>query len=482
MFVSFESIRDFPVKAYYVRGGGLLTADSAVEEKLSLAVRCEAFNGGLGQVACIWDYGAGTAAVFVGLGDAAGAEPVRRATAKLVEWAQHQQLEALGIDAAGLTAPMARAAAEAAVLSSYRYTEFLTAPPRQALQRVVLEADAALADALEEGVILGTATNVARDLVNEPSNLQTPLRLAWEVQELGERFGFSVELLEEEKIRALSMEALYQVAKGSPNEPVVIVMRYQGDPSRPEEITGLIGKGVTYDSGGLNLKSDQRFTTMKHDMAGGATVIGALCAIAQRKLRANVVAVVAACENLISATAYKPGDIIGSMAGKTIQINSTDAEGRLTLIDAMTYAVRREGVKRLVDIGTLTGAARRILGEFGAPVLGNDDHMWHLLSAGADEADELVCRVPLVPDARAKIRGDVSDLLNTSLAETGGMVTAALFLEEFVEGTPWMHIDAAGPLWLDHDMPYTPKGGSGWGTRTLYHFVRKLSAEGLPQE
>ena len=279
----------------------------------------------------------------------------------------------------------------------------------------------------------------------------------------------------EEKIRSLGMEALYQVSKGSPNPPVVIIMRYTGAPECPEDITALIGKGVTYDSGGLNLKAGQRFTTMKHDMAGGGTVIGAMCAIAQQKLRCNVVAVVAACENLISGRAYKPGDIIGSMGGKTIQINSTDAEGRLTLIDAITYAIRYEHASRLVDIATLTGAARRILGEYGAPVLGNDDSLWSALEAGAKGSGELVCRVPLVPDARAKIRGDVCDLLNTSLAETGGMVTAALFIEEFVEGKPWMHIDAAGPLWLDHDMPYTPRGGSGWGVRTLYHMVKGLA-------
>ena len=270
------------------------------------------------------------------------------------------------------------------------------------------------------------------------------------------------------------MEALLQVSKGSPNSPAVIVTRYLGDPERPGGRMGLIGKGVTYDSGGLNLKSGQRFITMKHDMAGGATVIGAMCAAAARKLKVNAVAVVAACENLISGQAYRPGDIIGSMGGKTIQVNSTDAEGRLTLIDAMTYAIRHEKVDRLVDIATLTGAARRILGEYGAPVLGNDSGLWDQLSAAGERAGELVCRVPLVEDARAKIRGDVSDLVNTTLEQTGGMVTAALFLEEFTEGRPWAHIDAAGPLWLDHQRPYTPKGGSGWGVRTLYYLLKNL--------
>lgn len=479
MQVHFGPVREIPVKAYFVRQGAVLApADSGAAQALRLAETYEAFTGKLGQVACVREYQSGGAHVFAGLGGDASDEAVRRAAAKLVEWAERQKIERLGIAASGFEARELRAAAEAAVMAAYRYTEYLTDKPECALQQVVFEADQALAAAGEEGVALGTAANVARDLVNEPSNVQTPLRLAQEVQALGAAYGFQVELLEQEKIRSLRMEALYEVSKGSPNPPVVILLRYQGDPAHPEDITALIGKGVTYDSGGLNLKSGQRFTTMKHDMAGGGTVIGAMCAIARQKLRANVVAVVAACENLISGTAYKPGDIIGSMGGKTIQINSTDAEGRLTLIDAITYAIRCEHVSRLVDIATLTGAARRILGEYGAPVLGNDDGLWEALAAGAAASGELMCRVPLVPDARSKIRGDVSDLLNTSLAETGGMVTAALFIEEFVEGRPWMHIDAAGPLWLDHDMPYTPKGGSGWGVRALYHMVKGLAVQG----
>ena len=476
MEVRFGPIREVPVKAYFVCQGGVpLTEDGGAAALLHQAARCEAFTGALGQVACVWDYQAGTGTVFVGLGETAAPEAVRRATAKLVEWAGRHKLETLGLDGMQLEAAEVRAAAEAGVMAAYRYTEYLTKKPQQTLTGLVLAVADDCRAAAEEGVTLGTVTNVARDLVNEPSNVQTPVRLAWEVEELGRTYGFAVEVLDLERIRALGMEALYQVSKGSPNPPAVIVMRHMGDSAHPEDITGLIGKGVTYDSGGLNLKSGQRFTTMKHDMAGGATMVAAMCAIARQRLRANVVAVVAACENLISGTAYKPGDIIGSMGGKTIQINSTDAEGRLTLIDAMTYAIRHEHVSRLVDIGTLTGAARRILGEYGAPVLGNDTAFWQALERGAEVSGELVCRVPLVEDAREKIRGDVCDLLNTSLAETGGMVTAALFLEEFVESKPWLHIDAAGPLWLDRDMPYTPKGGSGWGTRTIYHMVKGLS-------
>ncbi|MEG1773911.1 MAG: M17 family metallopeptidase, partial [Oscillospiraceae bacterium] len=386
-----------------------------------------------------------------------------------------QKLDAIALPLSGADANLLRAAAEAAVMAGYRYTAFLTVKTSCGLKEMTFEADEALRWAFDEGVTLGDAVCEARDLVNEPANSQTPEKLAQEAVALGKKYGFTTELLDETRIFALGMEALSAVSVGSPNPPVVIVMRYCGDPAHPEEILGLIGKGVTYDSGGLNLKSGQRFITMKHDMAGGGTVIGAICAIARQGLKANVTAVVAACENVISGYAYKPGDIIGSMAGKTIQINSTDAEGRLTLIDAICYAVQYEHVTQLVDIATLTGAARRILGEYGAPVLSNDDALCAALGEGALDAGELICRVPLVEDARKKIRGDVSDYVNTSLAETGGMVTAALFLEEFVSKKPWVHIDAAGPLWLDHEMPFTPKGGSGWGVRTLYHLVKRLS-------
>lgn len=475
MKVMFGAIRDLPVKAYFAGQDGKLTAgDNWGEERLPLAVRREGFTGALGEVSCVWSGTEDTAAVFVGLGAERGAEPARRAAAKLVEWADGRGLKELGLWVHGLSREEAGGAAEGAVMAHYQYTQYLTRPAEKSLERLVLDGTEELAGPVEEGVVLGECVNIARDLVNEPANVQSPLRLAQEVEELGRRFGFETQVLGEEEIRELGMEALLQVSKGSPNSPAVIVTRYLGDPERPGGRMGLIGKGVTYDSGGLNLKSGQRFITMKHDMAGGATVIGAMCAAAARKLKVNAVAVVAACENLISGQAYRPGDIIGSMGGKTIQVNSTDAEGRLTLIDAMTYAIRHEKVDRLVDIATLTGAARRILGEYGAPVLGNDSGLWDQLSAAGERAGELVCRVPLVEDARAKIRGDVSDLVNTTLEQTGGMVTAALFLEEFTEGRPWAHIDAAGPLWLDHQMPYTPKGGSGWGVRTLYYLLKNL--------
>lgn len=467
-------MESLPVKVYPVlQGGTLLASDDKAQKALRQAENCEGFGGALGEISCVWDYEQGSAEVLLGLGKEANTEALRRATAQLLHWAEGKKLSSLGLCAEGLTKAQQQAAAEGAVMAAYRYDAFLTKKGSQTVKELILAGGEAAAVA--EGAVLGAAVNIARDLVNEPSNVQTPKRLAEEAMALGQRFGLEVQCFEGEELQTLGMEALQQVAKGSPNPPVLIVLRYKGDPAHPENITGFIGKGVTFDSGGLNLKSGARFATMKHDMAGSATVLGALCAIAQEQLPINVTAVVAACENLLSGQAYKPGDIIGSMAGKSIQINNTDAEGRLTLIDALTYAIRREGAQRLVDIATLTGAARRVLGDYGALALGSDDALWEALAAAAGRADELICRIPLVEEMRSSIQGDVADLVNTNLEATGGTVSAALFLEEFTEGLPWLHIDAAGPLWRDRPLPYAPKGGSGWGVRTLYQLAKELS-------
>ena len=254
MQVQFRGIQAIPVKAYFALSGTALGSECPeTAQALGLAERYEAFTGAPGQIACIRDYQSGSATVFVGLGDEVSPEALRRGTDKLVAWANRQKIAQLGIAADGLQGEELRSVAEAAVMASYRYTEYLTSKPERSLEQVVIEAEASLLAEGQEGVALGTAVNVARDLVNEPSNVQTPLRLAQEVQALGETYGFQVELLAEEKIRSLGMEALYQVSKGSPNPPVVIIMRYTGAPECPGDITALVGKGVTYDSGGLNL-------------------------------------------------------------------------------------------------------------------------------------------------------------------------------------------------------------------------------------
>ena len=319
--------------------------------------------------------------------------------------------------------------------------------------------------------MLGQAVCISRDLVNEPANDQTPAKLAEEIAGLGQRFGFEVAVYDEDAMAAWGMKALLAVCQGSPNPAKLIVMRYQGDPDSRERL-GLIGKGITFDSGGVNLKRNERIVTMKHDMAGGACVAGTMCAIAGQKLRRNVVAVVAACDNLVGSNAYKPGDIIGSMLGKTILIKSTDAEGRLSLIDAIQYAIHHEGVTALADIATLTGAARTIYGEYACPYMCPDEALCAQVAAAGSACGEKLLPFPLLPEMKEKIKGDICDLCNTARSDTGGMITAGLFIQEFTEGLPWAHIDAAGVLWLDRERDYLAAGGSGFGTRALYHLAK----------
>lgn len=479
MEIRFGRVNTEKACAYLVSKGGTFPYGASAEAaSLLAAAENEGFDGSAGQSCALHDLGAGKVTILAGIGEnAEESEKVRRAVAAILALANKKQVLELGLPLSNAPATVVRAVAEAARLAPYRYTEYLTSPKESFPETLWIECGEETAAAAQEGLALAEAVCIARDLVNEPSNVQTPARLAKEASALALKYGLEAEILDESQIEALDMRALMAVGKGSPNPSRVIVLRYRGAPDEPNMVTALVGKGVTYDSGGLNLKSGARFITMKHDMAGGATVIGAICAIAAQKLHANVTAIVAACENLISGEAYRPGDIIGSMAGKTIEITSTDAEGRLTLIDALYYAANYEHATRLIDIATLTGSARKILGEFGAPLLSNDGPLAKSLLAAAQETDELLFQIPLVEDARKQIKGVVSDYVNSSQGQTGGLVTAALFIEAFTMGLPWAHIDAAGPLWLDRDQPYTPQGGSGWGVRTLYRYIKDLSCK-----
>lgn len=320
------------------------------------------------------------------------------------------------------------------------------------------------------GQILGQATNLARNLVNEPANVLTPEQLAQEAKDAGEKYGFEVEVFEPEAISALNMQAFLAVGQASANTPRLIVMRHFGQPDQSEEILGLVGKGLTYDSGGLSIKPGDSMVTMKYDMAGAATVIGAMVAIAQANLPLNVVAVVAACENLLSGTGYRPGDVIGSMAGKSILINSTDAEGRLTLADAVHYIITEEKVHTVVDVATLTGAAIIALGNTTTGVVTNNQDLYSKLQVASGQSGERVWQLPSFPEYREQNKTSLADLKNTG-GRAAGTITAGLFIEAFVQGKPWIHLDIAGTAFTEKDLDYLTEGGTGVGVRLLYHFA-----------
>jgi leucyl aminopeptidase len=331
-------------------------------------------------------------------------------------------------------------------------------------------------EALEEGALLVEATIIARDLVNEPSNVIYPETLAKAAKEVGEKYGFEVEVKEEKEIKALGMEAFLQVAKASANKPRLIVMRYFGNKEDKDNIFGLVGKGLTYDSGGYSIKPNDGMVTMKSDMGGSAAVIGALAAISKSKLKINVVGVVAACENLISGDAYKPGEIIGSMAGKKIEVLNTDAEGRLTLADAVTYIIREEKAKEVIDLATLTGAALVALGGTTTAVITNNEEFYKELEEASKYTGERVWNLPSFPEYKKLIKSDIADLKNTG-GRMAGTITAGLFIGEFVEDKPWLHMDIAGTAWCDSPREYSQKGGTGEPVRTIYELIKRRSTE-----
>ncbi|AJG99316.1 aminopeptidase [Clostridium beijerinckii] len=324
---------------------------------------------------------------------------------------------------------------------------------------------------IDEALILVETTKFARDLVNEPANVLYPETLAEKVIGSGNKYGFEVEVFDEKKINELGMESFLSVAKGSELPPRLIVMRYFGDESKKDDILGLVGKGVTYDSGGYSIKPTSSMDSMKSDMGGAASVIGAISAIAKKKLKINVVGVIAACENLISGKAYKPGDIIGSMAGKYIEVLNTDAEGRLTLIDAVHYIIEKEKANKVIDLATLTGAALVALGVTTTAVVSNNDEFYKELEIASLKADEKIWRLPNFDDYKKLIKSDIADLKNTG-GRHAGTITAGLFIGEFVQNKPWLHLDIAGTAWTEKETSYCSKGGTGVGVRTLYYLAK----------
>ncbi|QOR33893.1 leucyl aminopeptidase [Clostridium sp. 'deep sea'] len=417
--------------------------------------------------------------ILVGLGEKEKVtrEKVRTATGKIIKKAKELKTkelmlcmlpDILDIDEANTI----KLIAETISLATYKFTKFKTKKQEPKIQSIYINSsDSNFETALNEGLILAETTNIARDLTADPANVLTPVELAKRAEKYGKEYGFKTEIFEEKKIQELGMQAYYAVAKGSDDPPRFIIMRYNGNPANSEDITALVGKGLCYDSGGLSLKQTKGMAMMKTDMAGSAAVIGAMCAIAKQKLKVNVVGIVAACENILSAKSYKPGDIINSLGGKTIHIGNTDAEGRLTLIDAVYYAVTAEKATRVLDIATLTGACVAALGSRVSGVLASDDDFYNRLAKASEITGELIWRLPTFDKYKKAIEHPEADLNN--IGEGGaGTITAGLFIGEFTEGKPWIHMDIAGDAYAKADLGYIAKGPTGVGVRNLYYLVK----------
>jgi len=333
-----------------------------------------------------------------------------------------------------------------------------------------------LQKALDEARVLGESQNFTRDLVNEPSNRMTPSILASRALKMCQETGLKCEVYGAEKIKELKMGAFWSVAQGSDEPPALIVMRYEpaGVPEKPA--LGLVGKGITFDTGGISIKPADGMEKMKYDMAGGAAMIGAMRAIALLKPRVRVIGIVCATENMPSGKAQKPGDVQIAMSGKSIEIINTDAEGRLVLADGLYYA-RQLGCTHLIDAATLTGACVVALGYINAGIFANDEKMYERFQRAVGKAGEKFWRLPLDDEYREVIRSHIADIMNSG-GRWGGASTAAMFLKEFAEDTPWLHLDIAGTAWMEENKPWIAKGPSGIAVRSLVEFVKDFAVSG----
>ena len=332
---------------------------------------------------------------------------------------------------------------------------------------------ASLRQAVEQARIVGESQNFTRQLVNEPSNRMTPTVLAEQARKMCAETGLKCEVYGADKIKELKMGAFWSVAQGSDEPPALIIMRYEPAGAPKEPVLGLIGKGITFDTGGISIKPADGMEKMKYDMAGGATMIGVMRAIALLKPKMKVISIVCATENMPSGHAQKPGDVQIAMSGKSIEIINTDAEGRLVLADGLYYA-RQLGCTHLIDAATLTGACVVALGYINAGVFGNNDEMYDRFHHATEQAGEKMWRLPLDEEYKDVIRSNIADIMNSG-GRWGGAITAAMFLKEFAEDTPWLHLDIAGTAWMEDNKPWIAKGPSGIAVRSLIQFAKEFA-------
>jgi len=466
----------------------LLTADLSAMAAAMTVLASGEFKAGANETLLL-HAPAGLAAkrlLLVGLGKQAKVtvHSVRSAAGTAVRFIKPRGIRELVFALPKLDLPAAsctRAAVEGALVGDFDPDTYRSDRKDQSVQSFTLVAPAdadkpALEAAFAEGVILGESQNFTRSLVNEPGNKLTPTILAQRAVEMAQEVGLKWSNDSTDKLHELKMGAFWSVSQGSAEPPALIVLRYEPEGVTDGPVLGLVGKGITFDSGGISIKPSDNMEKMKYDMAGGAAMIGAMRAIALLKPKVRVIAVVCAAENMPSGTAQKPGDVQTAMPfsadkpGKTIEIINTDAEGRLVLADGLTYA-RQLGATHLIDAATLTGACVVALGYVNAGAFSNDDATWAKFDAALDTSGEKFWRLPLGDEYAELIKSDIGDIKNTG-GRWGGAITAAEFLKVFVDDTPWIHLDIAGLAWVEDSKPYIAKGPSGVAVRSILEWVR----------
>jgi leucyl aminopeptidase len=375
-------------------------------------------------------------------------------------------------------ADMARAVTEGIGLSNFDTGSLKTRHEQavtqiDALSIIGLDGEKSATAAVKDGLVLAEATNRIRGWVNAPANAFTPTVFVEKVKEAVKGTGLELKVLEVDDMRRLKMGALLAVARGSDEPAKMIVLRYGGG-RKGGPMLALVGKGITFDSGGISIKPAQNMEMMKSDMGGGAAVVGAMMAIAELKPKINVIGIVPTTENMPSGKAIKPGDVVTGSGGKTIEIINTDAEGRLILSDGITYAVN-EGATHIVDIATLTGSIARTLGPLAIGAFGNNRALMDLVRRAGDLAGERLWELPTWADYDGLIDSEIADIKNSTVPWAGA-TTAALFLREFVDGRPWVHLDIAGSAWQNaSELKTVPKGPTGSGVRVMAHLAQLLA-------
>ena len=466
----------------------LLSASGTLQSAAKALLESGEFKAGLGETALLHAPIGFEAErlLLVGLGKLKDLSPdqVRKGAGTAVRAAKPRSVRRMAIafpDTSLSAILTARAVVEGAELAQMDWNTYRSDRKDCSVDSLALIVEAtAKSEAergFEEGLIVAAAQNFARSLVNEPGNVLTPTVLGARARAMCEEAKLKCEVYSSGKLQELKMEAFWAVAKGSAEPPALIVMTYEPEtvPPAGSPVIGLVGKGITFDTGGISIKPADGMEKMKYDMAGAAAMIGAMHAIARLKPAVKVIAVVCSAENMPDGKAFKPGDVVTAMSGKTIEIVNTDAEGRLVLADGLHYA-KTLGCTHLIDAATLTGACVIALGAVNAGLFSNDDATCARFEGALAVSGEKFWRLPCTDDYRDHIKSEIADIMNTGKNRYGGATSAAMFLKEFADDTPWVHLDIAGCAWNEEKKPWHAYGPSGIAVRSIVEWVRSYSA------
>ena len=459
--------------------------DRALEGALSALVQSKEFEGKANEVLLYHTQGTVPAKrlVLVGLGktNEVTLETIRQAMGSVAKRVRQTKVRSYTVvlptvPPTGMSwVEVAQAIVEGAILGSYRFTVYRSEAvseqdvaemriliPRKGQFRQVIEG-------IRRGIATAEATVFVRDLCNHPSNVLTPTKVADEAKSVAKAEGISIKILEQKEMERLGMGALLGVARGSQEPPKFIILEYNGAKKKDERPVVLVGKTITFDTGGISLKPAENMEHMKADMTGGAEVLASIRAAARLKLPLRLISILPVAENMPGGRAMKPGDIVTTLSGKTVEVQNTDAEGRLILADGLAYAMRYKPAA-LIDIATLTGACVVALGQFAIGMFGTDPRLKEQVRKSGQKAGERVWEMPLWEEYFEQLKSDVADMRNIG-GRGGGMITAALFLSKFVGDCPWVHLDIASTDWSERERAYIPKGPTAIGTRLLVQYL-----------